>query len=195
MTPEEEASRWRLCVLDRIGWARTGDRASALWLMREYTRATDQGMVPIREILEYFATAFAEILEEEKPEEALSLKRGRGSQTERTDPQARNRDMLLAALVLREKERTGSLKQARTNVAEDLKDVTAGWLTARAWSRAQDRERTIGEAWRQYGAEVQCLRPEWFAEILTWADATEAPTTEFFTDLEFDARVRANLPE
>ncbi|RKT47489.1 hypothetical protein [Thiocapsa rosea] len=195
MTPEERALRWRRVVLDRIGAARSGDRESARWLMCEYTRAVELGFTPVREIVVYVATAFTEILEGETPEDALNLKRQRGSQIDRDAPQIRNRDMLLAALVLREKERTGSLKQAATNVAENLKDKSAAWLTAGAWSRAQDRERTIQEAWKRFGAEVQRLNPDWTAEILTWADATEAPSIEFFADLAYDEHVRALLPE
>ncbi|SDW99182.1 hypothetical protein [Thiocapsa roseopersicina] len=195
MTPEELARRWRLNVLDRIGMARTGDRASALWLMREYTRATDQGMIPIREIREYVATAFTEILEGETPDDALNLKRGRGNQVTRNDRPIRNRDMLLAALVLVETRQGRSDAQAITNVAETMKDRSAAWLTRGTWHKASDRERSIKDAWRRYGPSVDVLRAEWLAEILTWTESAEAPSTEFFADPEFSADPQAQLAE
>ncbi len=189
---------WRSIVRERIGMARGGDRESALWLMREYCRAIEQGAFPLREIGEYFGSVFGDILEMEADREisskavyeTLGLAKGGHRQMEKFDRNKRNRGLVLALAVRDCKGPFISDKEAIDSAITEVATWDCPWLWR--WSQArkrdeEDHDSEIKTAWKEYRDVINDMPEEWLVDIRTWHSLPEPPQREYFLTPTFDS--------
>ena len=190
-TPKERA-QWKSVVDNHILKAKTGDRDSALWLMGEYVRALQNSAIPIREIIQFFGEAFRDILEYEAEgrctpalvAESLCLERPNNRPARRPND-VRNRDLLYAALVLKELGTAGTETAAIEVVAARANKWKGNHWTGKQRGGASDRTWLITRAWRNQRVAVESLEPESLAKILAWEFLKRPPKEEWFTTPEF----------
>lgn len=191
-TPEERA-RWKSVVDEKILAAKTGDRASALWVMAQYVAALQNGALPIREIIQFFGEAFRDILEYQEEGRctpaviAASLCLERPAKRPSMRPKdARNRDLLFAALVFESLGKAGTETAAIDTVASKVNEWPGSHWAGRKRIGATNRARLIAAAWRNQRVAVESLGPEALGKILAWEFLKRPPKEEWFTTPEFE---------
>lgn len=187
-----ELRRFRELVDEKAFRAQMGERESALWLMKMYCASLSGGHFPVRELLVYFHKAFVDVLEYEREgrltakviEDALNLCRPGHRERTKTSRETRNRDMLIAALVLDATEDGSSALQAKVKTAKRVSKWSEPWLRNGVGGKDGDCSRYVRSAWQRYGAEVRLLRRagrvDWLAEIRSWEYLRYPPATEVF---------------